>query len=85
MEILYSHAGQTADQMIERAAYRLAAYGEVLVVTNDRAERDIVLGSGGMASSCEEFIQCVHDSIGGLHRDLNRLNRIERNRYHQSR
>lgn len=85
MEILYSHAGQTADQMIERAAHRLAAYGEVLVVTNDRAERDIVLGFGGMASSCGEFIHTMQDALGGLHRDLHHLNRIERNRYQKSR
>ena len=29
VEILYSRAGQTADQVIERAAHRLSAYGEV--------------------------------------------------------
>ena len=46
VEILYSRAGQTADQMIERAAYRLKEYGEVMVVTNDFAERDTVSSSG---------------------------------------
>src|SRR5215510_3818246 len=35
VEVLFSHAGQTADQMIERAAHRLLEYGEVLVVTDD--------------------------------------------------
>src|SRR4051812_48745000 len=29
VEVLYSKAGQTADDMIERAAYRFADYGEV--------------------------------------------------------
>src|SRR5215472_12194094 len=29
VEVLYSSAGQTADQMIERAAHRFAVYGEV--------------------------------------------------------
>jgi predicted RNA-binding protein with PIN domain len=43
MEILYASAGQTADDLIERAAHRLSAFGEVLVVTDDIAERDTVL------------------------------------------
>src|SRR5882672_3552845 len=42
VEILYSRTGQTADQIIERAAYRLKSYGEVLVVTDDLAERETV-------------------------------------------
>src|SRR5688500_17757165 len=42
IEILYSKSGQTADQMIERTAHRLRPYGEVLVVTNDAAERETV-------------------------------------------
>src|SRR5206468_1345316 len=33
MEIIYSRPGQSADQLIERAAHRLRDYGEVLVVT----------------------------------------------------
>src|SRR5689334_12395885 len=33
VEVLFSRAGRTADQMIERAAHRFQAYGEVLVVT----------------------------------------------------
>src|ERR1017187_8867961 len=33
VEVLFSRAGQTADQMIERAAHRFNAYGETLVVT----------------------------------------------------
>src|SRR6185312_15225268 len=33
VEVLFSRAGQTADDMIERAAHRFQEYGEVLVVT----------------------------------------------------
>src|SRR5579864_5059982 len=29
VEVLYSHSGQTADQLIERAAHRFASYGEI--------------------------------------------------------
>src|ERR1035437_3314651 len=40
VEVLFSRAGQTADDLIERAAHRFQDYGEVLVVTDDFAERD---------------------------------------------
>ena len=50
VEIFYSLAGQTADQVIERVAYRLKEYGEVLAVTDDYAERDTVSSVGGMTS-----------------------------------
>ena len=33
VEVLYSRRGQTADQMIERAAHRFGPYGEVMAVT----------------------------------------------------
>src|SRR5215813_11956308 len=59
LEVLYSQAGQTADQMIERAAHRFAQYGEVLAVTDDLAERETVSSLGGMSSSCWSFIQSV--------------------------
>src|ERR1700683_1060024 len=42
VEIIYSRAGQSADQIIERAAHRFKPYGEVLAVTDDFAERDTV-------------------------------------------
>ena len=38
MEVLYSKKGQTADSMIERAAFRFQDYGQVLVVTDDLIE-----------------------------------------------
>ena len=46
MEVLYSRRGKTADEMIERAAHRFSAYGEVLVVTDDQAERETVIEPG---------------------------------------
>src|SRR5579864_5339292 len=35
VEVLYSAGGQTADDLIERAAHRFQDYGEVLVITDD--------------------------------------------------
>lgn len=82
VEVLYSRAGQTADQMIERATHRFAPFGEVLAVTNDFAERDIVIGLGGMASSCQHFIFTVEEALAELADDLKHHNRKERHRYH---
>src|SRR6516162_3256748 len=47
VEVLFSGGGRTADDLIERAAHRFQEYGEVLVVTDDFAERDVVGGLGG--------------------------------------
>ncbi len=84
VEILYSHEGQTADQMIERAAHRLAEFGEVLVVTDDFAERDTVESAGAMTSSCLNFIRTVESAIGQMENELKHHNDRERAKYHRS-
>lgn len=81
VEILYSRVGQTADQMIERAAQRLKEYGEVLVVTDDIAERDTVSGFGGMTSNCDNFIRTVTGALEELERTVRRYNQQERAKY----
>lgn len=77
MEILYSKAGQTADDIIERVTHRLVPYGGVLVVTDDFAERDTVISLGGTAASCEQFILQVGSALSDLRRDLERVNERE--------
>ncbi len=83
VEVLFSRAGQTADQMIERAAYRFQTYGEVLVVTDDNAERDTVAGMGAMTSSCANFIRMIEGAFTELRDDLRNHNRVERNRFNR--
>src|SRR5262245_6513182 len=78
VEILYSRPGQTADQIIERVTHRLTAHGEVLVVTDDRAEQDTVISAGGMTSSCENFIKTVDHALQDLEREISNYNRRER-------
>jgi len=85
IEVLYSRTGQTADQMIERAAHRFAAYGEVLAVTDDSAERETVISLGGSAASCRNFIRKVENALAGLGDELRRHNRQERHRFRQRR
>jgi len=81
VEVLFSRAGQTADQMIERAAHRFQAYGEVLVVTDDHVERDTVAGMGGMTASCASFTRMIEDALTELRDELRNHNRAERNRF----
>jgi predicted RNA-binding protein with PIN domain len=81
LEVLYSKPGQTADQLIERAAHRFAAYGEVLAVTDDHAERETVMNVGGTALSCLNFIRDVENALGEMADELKEYNRKERNRY----
>ncbi|MBC8094334.1 MAG: NYN domain-containing protein, partial [Akkermansiaceae bacterium] len=85
IEILYSRAGQTADDLIERAAHRFQPYGEVLAVTDDHAERDTVIAMGGSASSCWNFILAIQSTLGELREDIQQHNRKERNRFNRGR
>jgi hypothetical protein len=85
LEVLFSKSGQTADDMIERTASRLRAYGEILVVTDDYAERDMVISLGGMASSCLNFIQDVEAVRADLRLDLKHHNLRERTRFNRAR
>jgi len=81
VEVLYSRRGQTADQMIERAAHRFGPYGEVLAVTDDHAERETVISLGGSAASCWNFIQDVENALAEIGEDLKHHNRRERHRF----
>jgi predicted RNA-binding protein with PIN domain len=83
VEVLYSGGGQTADDLIERAAYRLKDYGDVLVVTDDYAERDTVINMGGLASSCDNFVRTVGEALNELEQDMKHFNRKEKNRFNR--
>ena len=85
VEIIYSRPGQTADQLIERVAHRLSSYGEVLVVTDDLAERETVASVGGMSSSCQGFIQTIENALAELEQEVKKLNRSERVKFNRSR
>ena len=79
VEVLFSSSGQTADDLIERAAHRFQDYGEVLVVTDDFAERDTVSGFGGAVASCANFIRMIDQVLTDLQADLNQHNQAARN------
>lgn len=81
MEVIYSHAGQTADDIIERVAFRIREYGEALVVTDDNAERETVLAMDALATRCMNFIGEVEKTLRQQEREISRHNRSERARF----
>src|ERR1035437_4486614 len=81
VEVLFSRSGQTADDLIERAEHRFQDYCEVLVVTDDLAERDTVSGFGGSVASCANFIRMIDQTLTDLQEDLNKHNRTARNSF----
>ncbi|MHB8519434.1 MAG: YacP-like NYN domain-containing protein [Limisphaerales bacterium] len=83
MEVLFSAAGQTADQVIERVTHRMTPFGEVLVVTDDFAERDTVINLGGLASSCASFVHEVNAALTDLQRDVRNVNARERRQFNR--
>jgi predicted RNA-binding protein with PIN domain len=85
VEVLFSSTGQTADDLIERAAHRFQPYGEVLVVTDDFAERDTVAGFGGSVASGGNFIAMIQNALADLQENLNNHNHKERDKFFRSR
>lgn len=81
VEVLYSRAGQTADDMIERTAYRMKPFGEVLAVTDDHAECDTVMSVGGLVQSCDSFVAQIRATLGEMAEDVKHHNRRERERF----
>jgi predicted RNA-binding protein with PIN domain len=85
LEIIYSGPGQTADDIIERVAYRIRDFGEAMVVTDDYAERDTVLSMDGLASSCANFINDVEKVMREQTREIADHNRRERAKFKELR
>jgi len=81
VEVLYSRTGQTADDLIERAAHRFKPYGEVMAVTDDMAERETVIAMGGTATSCLNFIRMIEQALAELNEDIKHHNRRERHSF----
>ena len=85
VEVLFSLSGQTADDLIERAAHRFQDYGEVLVVTDDMAERGVVSGFGSPVASCGNFIHMIDQALTEMQDTLHRHQRTARNSFRRSR
>lgn len=85
MEVIFSKRGKTADDLIERVTFRMVKLGDVLVVTNDHAERDLVTSFGAQAWSCEQFILDANAALAELTEAVARHNRREKRRFKKGR
>ena len=85
LEVLYSARGRTADDLIERATFRLREFGDVLVVTDDHAEQETVAAFGALVSSCRVFIQQVEERLKEVQADLRAVNQREQQRFQRGR
>jgi uncharacterized protein len=56
LEIVFAPSQLTADTVIERLVFAAAGTASILVVTSDRAERQMVVASGAETMSCGDFI-----------------------------
>ncbi|HXR05419.1 MAG TPA: NYN domain-containing protein, partial [Verrucomicrobiae bacterium] len=64
-------------------AHRFNDYGEVLVVTDDRAEREVVSGMGSSVASCANFIRMTGNALTELQDELRDHNRREGQRFNR--
>lgn len=55
IQIFYSSASHTADDIIERLALKYLPEYSIEVATDDRAEQDMVVGAGGEAISASQL------------------------------
>jgi len=55
--IQYPPRGKTADTLIERIVYQISDRTQVVVVTQDRAEADLILGLGARVWSASRLLE----------------------------
>ena len=70
IQIFYSGAGQTADEIVERFVAKYAAHHEMTVATDDNMERQTALTFGAVAISTDHLRLLLADSEADLTRRL---------------
>jgi predicted RNA-binding protein with PIN domain len=78
VEVLYSAAGKTADDVIERLVAESSRPGAITVVTSDNLERRTVETLGAHSQSCELFEQEIVAALGELARWIRNYSRPRR-------
>ena len=61
--IRYAGGGKTADTVIERLVYQAPDRSGVVVVTQDRAESDLILGLGGQVWSVRRLLEELENAV----------------------
>ena len=70
IQIFYSGAGQTADEIVERLAARYASKHEMSVATDDHMERQTAETFGAMAIATEHLRALLAEAEGDLTRRI---------------
>ncbi len=70
IQIFYSSAGQTADDIVERLAAKYASKHEMSVATDDHMERQTAETFGAIAISTEHLRLLLSDAEGDLTRRI---------------
>ena len=79
LEIVYTAEGETADSFIEKLAYQLVRQGErVFVVTSDRMEQAVALGTGACRITARELAERISQVRNKLRDDLQTAKRRDR-------
>lgn len=78
IQIFYSGAGQTADDIVERLVAKYAKQHELLVATDDSLERQTAITFGADVISTENLRQLLADAEGDLTRRIAAHRRKER-------
>jgi len=78
LEVIFSDAGKTADDVIERIVATADRPGNITVVTSDNLERQTVETLGAQSLSCELFEQEITDALGELARLIREHSRPRR-------
>ncbi|MEI6084202.1 MAG: NYN domain-containing protein [Verrucomicrobiota bacterium] len=68
LEVIFSTAGKTADDVIERLVATTDRPGNITVITSDNLERQTVETLGANSLSCELFEREITDALGELAR-----------------
>ncbi|MAS96580.1 MAG: hypothetical protein CMO55_25605 [Verrucomicrobiales bacterium] len=74
LQVIYTSAGNTADDIVERLAIKYAKAYEIVVATDDRAEQDVVVAAGGEVISSLSLRSLLEGSVREM------TDWIERNR-----
>lgn len=82
--LVYTKTGEKADQWIERKTKELYInhFVDVIVVSDDRDERDSALGYGAILRDCHRFIKDLYERKGKISRIVKKNNTGEMKNRH---
>lgn len=78
VEVVYTKEYETADCYIERLTIELSKKDKVAVVTNDRVEQQMILGSGAIRIPVREMIEMFDQTKDEINKEIG-MEKIQKN------